>query len=132
MGKNLNKLKRRVPNYALTTTERLTAYLKPRFAGAKQEKALLLSLDSRSRVRGAYWLREGTSSKVSFVKRLRSIFFSKCKQFSFICINRTFNNKMNYSEHKIIKNNFFENNVQIKINKVNTNIKMCLHHALCF
>ena len=51
---------------ALTTTERLAAYLKPRFAGAKQEKALLLSLDSRSRVRGAYWLREGTSSKVSF------------------------------------------------------------------
>ena len=51
---------------ALTTTERLSAYLKPRFAGAKQEKALLLSLDSRSRVRGAYWLREGTSSKVSF------------------------------------------------------------------
>ena len=51
---------------ALTTTERLAAYLKPRFAGAKQEKALRLSLDSRSRVRGAYWLREGTSSKVSF------------------------------------------------------------------
>ena len=51
---------------ALTTTERLVTYLKPRFAGARQEKALLLSLDSRSRVRGAYWLREGTSSKASF------------------------------------------------------------------
>ena len=51
---------------ALTTTERLVTYLKPRFAGARQEKVLLLSLDSRSRVRGAYWLREGTSSKVSF------------------------------------------------------------------
>ncbi len=25
-----------------------------------------MALDSRSRVRGAYWLREGTSSKVSF------------------------------------------------------------------
>lgn len=25
-----------------------------------------------------------------------------------------------------------KNNVHIKINKVNTNIKMCLHHALCF
>lgn len=61
-----------------------------------------------------------------------SIFFSKCKQFSFICVNRMFNNKMNYSEHKIIKNNFFKNNVHMKINKVNTNIKMCLHHALCF
>lgn len=43
-----------------------------------------------------------------------------------------FNNKVNYSERKIIKNNFFENNVHMKINKVNTNIKMCLHHALCF
>lgn len=39
---------------------------------------------------------------------------------------------MNYSEHKIIKNNFSENNVHMKINKMNTNIKMCLHHALCF
>ena len=40
-----------------------------------------------------------------------------------------------YSEEKrneIIKNNFFKNNVYMKINKVNTNIKMCLHHALCF
>ena len=52
--------------------------------------------------------------------------------FSFICVNRMFNNKMNYSEHEIIKNNFFKNNVHMKINKVNANIKMCLHHALCF
>ena len=47
---------------ALTTTERLAAYLKPRFAGAKQEKALLLSLDSRSRVKSVYWLKETTTS----------------------------------------------------------------------
>ena len=46
---------------ALTTIERLAAYLKPRFAGAKQEKALLLSLDSRSRVKSVYWLKEGNS-----------------------------------------------------------------------
>ena len=50
---------------ALTTTERLAAYLKPRFAGAKQEKALLLSLDSRSRVKSVYWLKEGDSRMVS-------------------------------------------------------------------
>ena len=50
---------------ALTTTERLAAYLKPRFAGAKQEKALLLSLDSRSRVKSVYWLKEGNSRMVS-------------------------------------------------------------------
>ena len=50
---------------ALTTTERLAAYLKPRFAAAKQEKALLLSLDSRSRVRATLWLKDGTSDRVS-------------------------------------------------------------------
>ena len=51
---------------ALTTTERLAAYLKPRFAGAKQEKALLLSLDSRSRVKSVVSaaLRGGTESVV--------------------------------------------------------------------
>ena len=50
---------------ALTTIERLAAYLKPRFAGAKQEKALLLSLDSRSRVKSVYWLKEGNTRMVS-------------------------------------------------------------------
>jgi len=49
---------------ALTTTERLVTYLKPRFAGARQEKALLLSLDSRSRVKGVCWLKEGDSRMV--------------------------------------------------------------------
>ena len=47
-----------------TDAERLAAYLKPRFAGAKQEKALLLSLDSRSRVKGVCWLKEGNSRMV--------------------------------------------------------------------
>jgi len=50
---------------ALTTTERQAAYLKRRFAGAQQEKVLLLSLDSRSRVKGAYWVREGNTRMVS-------------------------------------------------------------------
>lgn len=36
-----------------------------------------------------------------------SIFFSKCKQFSFACVNKMFDDKVNYSERKIIKNNFF-------------------------
>ena len=49
---------------ALTTTERLVTYLKPRFAGARQEKVLLLSLDSRSRVKGVCWLKEGNSRMV--------------------------------------------------------------------
>ena len=49
----------------MTTIERLVAYLKPRFAGAKQEKALLLSLDSRSRVKSVYWLKEGNARMVS-------------------------------------------------------------------
>ena len=34
-----------------------------------------------------------------------------------------FNYKVNYSERKIIKNNFFENNVHMKINKVNTTLR---------
>lgn len=50
----------------LRTTEQLAEFLKSKFLGADRERALLMALDSRSRVRGAYWLREGTSSKVSF------------------------------------------------------------------
>ena len=50
----------------LRTTEQLAEFLKSKFLGADRERALLMALDSRSRVRGAYWLLEGTSSKVSF------------------------------------------------------------------
>ena len=50
----------------LRSTEQLAAFLQGRFLGADREKALLVALDSRSRVRGTYWLREGTSNKVSF------------------------------------------------------------------
>ena len=35
------------------------------FAGAAQERALLLALDSRSRVRATLWLKDGTSDRVS-------------------------------------------------------------------
>ena len=59
-------------------------------------------------------------------------FFQNVNSFLLLVLTKMFNNKVNYSERKIIKNNFFENNVHMKINKVNTNIKMCLHHALCF
>lgn len=48
----------------LRTTEQLAEFLKSKFLGADRERALLMALDSRSRVRGAYWLREGTSSVV--------------------------------------------------------------------
>ena len=48
----------------LRTTEQLAEFLKSKFLGEDRERALLMALDSRSRVRGAYWLREGTSSKV--------------------------------------------------------------------
>lgn len=50
---------------ALSSTEKLVAYLRPRFAAAREEKVLLLSLDSRSRVKGTSWLREGTARMVS-------------------------------------------------------------------
>ena len=59
-------------------------------------------------------------------------FFQNVNSFLLLVLTKMFNNKVNYSERKIIKNNFFENNVHMKINKVNTNIKMCLHNALCF
>ena len=41
----------------LRTTEQLAEFLKSKFLGADRERALLMALDSRSRVRGAYWLR---------------------------------------------------------------------------
>ena len=51
---------------SLKTTEQLTAYLAQQFEGAVQERALLLALDSRSRVKATLWLRDGTSDRVSF------------------------------------------------------------------
>lgn len=50
---------------SLRTTEQLAAYLAQLFAGAAQERALLLALDSRSRVKATLWLRDGTSDRVS-------------------------------------------------------------------
>lgn len=50
----------------LRSTKQLAEFLQSRFLGADREKALLVALDSRSRVRGTYWLREGSSNKVSF------------------------------------------------------------------
>lgn len=51
---------------SLKTTEQLTVYLAQQFEGAVQERALLLALDSRSRVKATLWLRDGTSDRVSF------------------------------------------------------------------
>ena len=50
---------------SLKTTEQLADYLMKQFAGAVQERALLAALDSRSRVKGLFWLRDGTSDRVS-------------------------------------------------------------------
>ena len=60
-----------------------------------------------------------------------SIFFSKCKQFLLLVLTKCLIIKWTQWT-KIIKISFSKNNVHMKINKVNTNIKMCLHHALCF
>ena len=51
---------------SLKTTEQLTTYLAQQFEGAVRERALLLALDSRSRVKATLWLRDGTSDRVSF------------------------------------------------------------------
>ena len=47
------------------TTEQMGSYLMAKFAWSDYERAMLVSLDSRKRVRAAVWLREGTSDRVS-------------------------------------------------------------------
>ena len=50
---------------SLGTTEQLAEILMLQLAGAMQERALLAALDSRSRVKGLFWLRDGTGDRVS-------------------------------------------------------------------
>ena len=50
---------------SLGTTVQLAEFLMLPFAGAVQERALLAALDSRSRVKGLFWLRDGTGDRVS-------------------------------------------------------------------
>ena len=50
---------------SLKTTEQLAEFLMGQFAGAVQERAMLAALDSRSRIKGIFWLRDGTSDRVS-------------------------------------------------------------------
>ena len=49
----------------IKTTEQMGGYLMAKFAWSDYERAMLVSLDSRKRVRAAVWLREGTSDRVS-------------------------------------------------------------------
>ena len=49
----------------IKTTEQMVSYLMAKFAWSDYERAMLVSLDSRKRVRAAVWLREGTSDRVS-------------------------------------------------------------------
>lgn len=49
----------------IQTTEQMGSYLMAKFAWSDYERAMLVSLDSRRRVRAAVWLREGTSDRVS-------------------------------------------------------------------
>lgn len=49
----------------IKTTEQMGSYLMAKFAWSDCERAMLVSLDSRKRVRAAVWLREGTSDRVS-------------------------------------------------------------------
>ena len=49
----------------LRTTEQLAEFLKRKFLGADRERALLMALDSRSRVKSVYWLKEGNARMVS-------------------------------------------------------------------
>lgn len=49
----------------IKTTEQMGSYLMAKFAWSDYERAMLVSLDSRKRVRAAVWLREGSSDRVS-------------------------------------------------------------------
>ena len=49
----------------MKTTDQLAEYLMAQFAGTVQERALLAALDGRSRIKGLFWLRDGTSDRVS-------------------------------------------------------------------
>ena len=49
----------------IKTTEQMGSYLMAKFAWSDYERAMLVCLDSRMRVRSAVWLREGTSDQVS-------------------------------------------------------------------
>ena len=49
----------------IRTTEQMGSYLMAKFAWSDYERAMLVSLDSRKRVRAAVWLREGTTDRVS-------------------------------------------------------------------
>lgn len=48
----------------IRTTEQMGSYLMAKFAWSDYERAMLVSLDSRKRVRAAVWLREGTTDTV--------------------------------------------------------------------
>ena len=48
----------------IRTTEQMGSYLMAKFAWSDYERAMLVSLDSRKRVRAAVWLREGTTDRV--------------------------------------------------------------------
>ena len=49
----------------IKTTEQMGSYLMAKFAWSDYERAMLVSLDSRRRVRAAVWLREGSTDRVS-------------------------------------------------------------------
>ena len=49
----------------LKTAEQMGNYLLAKFAWSKCERALLVSLDSRQRVRAAVWLQEGSADRVT-------------------------------------------------------------------
>ncbi len=49
----------------IKTTEQMGSYLMAKYAWSDYERAMLVSLDARKRVRSAVWLRQGTSDSVS-------------------------------------------------------------------
>ncbi len=50
----------------IRSTEQLAGFLMGKFDGLEQERAMLVVLDSRNRIKNTFWLREGTSNQVRF------------------------------------------------------------------
>ena len=64
------------------------SYLMAKFAWSDYERAMLVSLDSRKRVRAAVWLREGTSDRVSLdIKNVVAAAIKGCTDAVVLCHN---------------------------------------------
>ena len=70
----------------IRTTEQMGSYLMAKFAWSDYERAMLVSLDSRKRVRAAVWLREGTQSPAPILSISHSPWRVPCPSAAFAAL----------------------------------------------